>query len=142
MSVRRKKTTRPLLRRLRVCGGFGLAAGAFYSLVAVFFYAFPTRHMKRLGLEPTLPDTVAPVVGGLLMGFLVALLWPARARKDTAIAAGIVAGLPFGMAIVISMAGYDALTYGEMTGGALISLVLISLVLGLPLGTFMYEYDR
>jgi predicted MFS family arabinose efflux permease len=67
----------------------------------------------------------------------VALLWPARARKGTARAAGIAAGLPLGLTIVVSMAGASALTPGLLVGGAVMSVVF-----GLPLGAFMYDYDR
>ena len=72
------------------------------------------------------------------MGFLVALLWPAVARKDTAIAAGIVAALPFGLGIVISLTGAGALSAREFGIGALVS----TLVIGMPLGAFMYDYNR
>ena len=137
MSASRATTVRPLSRRLRVCGGVGVAAGAVYSLVAAFADAFPTRRMLERGWEPTAAHTLAPVAGGLAMGLLVALLWPAGARKATALAAGVVAGVPFGLGIAVSMAGAAALTPGGVIGGALTSLVF-----GLPLGAFMYDYDR
>lgn len=134
-------SSRSFRHRARVCGAVGLAVGAFYSFVAILIDAYPTAGMVRrgwAGLEPTAAETFAPVAGGLLMGFLVALLWPAVARKDTAIAAGIVAALPFGLGIVISLTGAGALSAREFGIGALVS----TLVIGMPLGAFMYDYNR
>ena len=127
----------PLGRRLRVCTPVGALIGALYFLAALFLHAFPLRAARRAGWEPTLADAALPLLGGVLMGVLVALLWPARARKVTALAAGLVAGLPFGLAIALSVTGWACFHTGE-----LVIALVVSAVIGLPLGAFIYDYDR
>ena len=128
---------RSLSQRLRICGLVGLGIGIFYSVAAMFYQFSSKGQMNRVGDLPTLSDTFAPVLGGLCMGLLVGALWPARARKDTSIAAGIIAGLPMGLTIMVSMFGRANLNSSNLIGAALVGVVF-----GVPLGAFIYDYDR
>ena len=126
-----------LRRRLQQSVPFGALIGAAYSVVAMMLDAVPHRVARRLSWEPTLLDTLSPILGGALMGFLLALLWPARSRRLTALSAGPIAALPFGATLGVSMAGLT-----RLHGAGLIAPAATTLVLGLVIGAFMYDYDR
>ena len=128
---------RRLSHRLRVGIAAGAAIGAFFVLVAALADRFPSRAALRGGWEPTPLETAAPLAGGLLTGALLALLWPARARKATALAAGLAAGIPLGAAVVVSVSGRA--TAGPVELAAAAGIVL---AVGLSLGRFIYDYDR
>ena len=124
-------------RRLQQSVPFGTLIGAAYSVVAIILDAAPHRVARKLSWEPTLLDTLSPILGGALMGFLLAVLWPARRRKLTALSAGPIAALPFAASLGISMAGITGLH-----GAGLIAPAATTLVLGVVLGAFMHDYDR
>ena len=130
---RRRPIHRPLRRRLRAGAGIGLRVGALYALIAFVMGVLPNNR----GFEPSLLDTLAPVAGGVLTGLLTGLLWPAGARRTTAILAGIIAGIPFGLAVIISIAGSGSLGRGVVIPGAMLGIVI-----GIVNGAFMYDHDR
>ena len=126
-----------LRRRLQQSVPFGTLIGAAYSVVALILDAAPHRVARKLSWGPTLLDTLSPVLGGALMGFLLALLWPARRRRLTALSAGLIAALPFAASVGVSMAGLT-----RLHGAGLIAPAATTLVLGLVIGAFMHDYDR
>jgi peptidoglycan/LPS O-acetylase OafA/YrhL len=93
--------------------------------------------VRRWGWEPTTVDTLSPLVGGLLLGVLVAVLWPARRYKWTALTAGVVAVFPFSVAITVSLKGST-----NLDGSDIGVTLLICLAMGLAVGAFIYDYDR
>jgi hypothetical protein len=126
-----------LQRRLRQSVPIGTLIGTIYSVAAMVFDLVRPRAARHAGWEPTLFHTLAPIVGGALTGVVLALVWPARRSKVTALLVGPLAAAPFAVTLITSMTGRWPLQESDLVVAGLTTAVL-----GLALGAFMYDYDQ
>lgn len=114
-----------------------LGLATLFSLWAVFLGLFQGFQITLRGGGPTIPVVVIVAVymiGGLLAGVIVSLLYPLVRWKVGAAVVGMIAGTPISIGIAASLAGF-----GPWDDGLVFAAVLTAVVLGGGVGVGFRE---